>query len=105
MEQILVRDDGWWSLTAIAQCHNRAAADFLRLRSTQDFIDRLQREIGAPALQVVKGGVQQGTWAHPTLGLRCLAWISPEDEFLIYRTINPQDFLARKNHGGSVAGT
>lgn len=94
MQQIEKRDDGWWNLTAIARHYNKTVADFLRLRSSRDFVDRLEKDFGRAPLEVTMGGGgRQGTWGHPTLGLWFWAWADPEVAFRVYRRTDPQDLI------------
>ncbi|MEG4010491.1 KilA-N domain-containing protein [Microcoleus sp. Pol11C1] len=37
-KSISIREDGYWNLTQMCQTHGRNVADFLRLKSTQDYL-------------------------------------------------------------------
>ncbi len=82
---IETRDDGWWDLTTLARDHGRAIADFLRLKSTKDFLAALEQELGYPPVEVNVGGTNPGTWGHPIVGAKCLAWVSPSYEVAVYK--------------------
>ena len=76
----------------------KMVADFLRLKSTQDYIVLLEERYGnshiAPpreVLRVVKGGDAaeglQGTWMEEKLALKFASWLSPHFELWVYDRI------------------
>lgn len=84
--EIMTREiDGWWNLTTLSRDHGKAIADFLRLRSTKDFMAILERDLGYPPVEVNVGGTSPGTWGHPIVGAKCLSWISPSHEVAVYK--------------------
>lgn len=116
-QPISIRADGYWNLTQMCQAHGKNVADFLRLKSTQDYLDVFHFDfkvnMGIPIstsnpdsisavadveishvgnrtpVEVVKGGrpFEQGTWAHEEVALKCAAWLNPKFEVWVYRTI------------------
>ena len=73
-------------------------ADFLRLKSTGDYIVLLEERYGnshiatpREILRVVKGGDAaeglQGAWMDEKLALKFAAWLSPRFEFWVYDRI------------------
>lgn len=76
----------------------KMVADFLRLKSTQDYITLLEERYGnshiAPpreVLRVIKGGDAaeglQGTWMEEKLALKFASWLSPYFELWVYDRI------------------
>lgn len=78
----------------------KLVADFLRLKSTKEFIKELERDyserygnshnVEDQILRVVRGGVDpglQGTWMDEHLSLKFAAWLSPRFEVWVYRKI------------------
>lgn len=67
--------------TEMAKPFDKLPADFIRLKSTQEFIEALCNRYGISHNEVVKviqGGAIQGTWFHQKLGLRYAQWLSPD---------------------------
>lgn len=62
--------------------------DFLRLKSTKEYIKVLERETGIPVTIVKQGGTVQGTWMHRLLAYDFAAWLSPEFKLFIYTTFD-----------------
>ncbi len=90
MQQIEKRDDGWWNLTSLVRDRGRAIADFLRLKSTKDFVAALEQDLGYPPVEVSVGGLTPGTWGHPALGSKCLSWVDPSHEVAVYKGVITQ---------------
>lgn len=76
----------------------KLVADFLRLKSTKDYIRLLEERYGnshiamnREALRVIKGGDAteglQGTWMDEKLALKFAAWLSPRFELWVYDRI------------------
>ena len=81
----------------------KMVADFLRLKSTKDYITLLEERYGnshiatrREVLRVIKGGDAaeglQGTWMDELLALKFAAWLSPRFELWVYDRI--QELLA-----------
>lgn len=74
----------------------KAVADFLRLKSTKEFIVALESRYHAKdsstrdVLRIVKGGasdVEQGTWMDELLALKFAGWLSADFEIWMYERI------------------
>ncbi len=90
---IEVREDGWWNLTSLVRDRGRAIADFLRLKSTKDFVAALEQDLGYPPVEVSIGGLTPGTWGHPVLGSKCLSWVDPFHEVAVYQGMKSDEKL------------
>jgi len=62
--------------------------DYLRLKSTKEFISVLESDMGIPVTLVKQGGLQQGTWMHRLLAYDFAAWLSPEFRLFVYKTFD-----------------
>ena len=73
------KPDGYINATEFCQMHEKEVYEFLRLPSTQKYIDFLNtgksRIIEVVFTQKGKGG---GTWIHPKLAIHLWQWISVE---------------------------
>ena len=76
--------------------NGKLVADFIRLRTTQEYIFLLEDRYGnshigttMQVLRVVKGGFTdlQGTWMDEKLALKFAAWLSPAFELWVYDKI------------------
>ncbi len=81
-KQIRQRDDGWFSLTDMAHATGKRVPDYLRLETTEAFLDELSAIVGIPTMNLIessKGGnvSQTGTWAHPRVTMNFAYWASP----------------------------
>lgn len=66
--------------TEMAKPFGKLSKDWLRLKSTDDFLETLSvaRKISLPDLvQVKNGGTGFGTWMHEDLALEFARWLSP----------------------------
>jgi hypothetical protein len=74
------RADGYVSLTAMAQAEGKLAKDYLRLKSTKEYLNGLSSVMGilpTELIQVFQGGSgDQGTWAHPEVAIDFAQWVS-----------------------------
>lgn len=83
---ISTRANGDWNLTQMCQAHGKQVGDFLRLKTTQDYLAKLGTTTGIPKaelVQVTRGGAhpEQGTWGHRMVAIRLAQWCS--DEFAV----------------------
>ena len=60
--------------------------DYLRLKSTKEYISHLESVTGNPATVVKQGGVEQGTWMTQKLALDFGAWLDVRIRDFIYDT-------------------
>jgi hypothetical protein len=70
--------DGYTSLTDMAKAAGKLVADYLRLESTEAYLEELGSVMGQPISSLVKvfrgGSGKQGTWAHPQVALDFAQW-------------------------------
>jgi phage antirepressor YoqD-like protein len=88
------RGDAFVNLTSMCRVFDRRPVDFLRLPGTTAFTAALAENLGVKCENLTslsKGnfadGREQGTWAHPDLGLECARWLSPSFAIWCNRTI------------------
>ncbi|MDJ0800871.1 MAG: KilA-N domain-containing protein [Calothrix sp. MO_167.B12] len=88
--------DGYINLTQMAQASGKLIADYLRLDTTQAFINELSTDMGIPIsgknglIQIRKGGnnkAAQGTWGHPQVAINCGQWCSPRFAVLVSKWV------------------
>lgn len=86
------REDGYINLTKMAKANDKKINDYLRLDTTQAFLDELSTVTGIPAsgnnglIQIRRGGNNknaQGTWGHPQVAINCGQWCSAEFAVLV----------------------
>ena len=73
--------DGYVNLTQMCKVGNKLIADWLRLKSTTQYLTALESDMGIPIsdlIIVIKGGVpeEQGSWAHKLVAIEVARWIS-----------------------------
>jgi len=71
------------NVTQMANLFGKNVADYLRLKSTKEYINEISNDMGIPiseVYQVVRGGKPslQGTWMHEDLALDHAQWLSPK---------------------------
>ena len=70
------------SATQMAKPFGKLVGDWLRLKSTEEFVNALSSDMHIPIsalVQVVKGGnAEQGTWMHEDVALEFARWLSPK---------------------------
>lgn len=104
-------DDVMVNATEMAKVFNKKVQDWTRLDSTKVFLqvlDNQQNDISRNAdnqlINVVRGGLNPGTWMHEDVALEFARWLSPEfgvwcnariKELITIGTtaINPEDLL------------
>jgi len=77
--------DGYFSATDMCQSVDKKIANFLQLKSTENYVEALSKLLlipGEQLIQVKKGGISkpgsQGTWIHPQVTTILGMWMSPE---------------------------
>lgn len=75
--------DGYVNATAMCKACGKQINDYLRLKSTDEFLIELSTDTGIPVsmlVQIVKGGYAelQGTWVHPDVAINLGQWCSPK---------------------------
>lgn len=69
--------------TEMAKSFNKLPGDWIRQKSTEEFLETLSSDKGIPIsalIQVVKGGndkSSQGTWLHEDAAIEFARWLSP----------------------------
>ncbi|UOF81252.1 kila protein [Caudoviricetes sp.] len=73
------KSDGYINATEFCKANNRIVGEFLRLPSTQDYINFLTtgKSLSIPPV-FTKEGKGGGTWIHPKLAIHLGQWISVE---------------------------
>lgn len=69
------------NLTEMAKANGKLVADFLRLKSTEDYLKEYSADMVIPItdiLVVKQGGTHQGTWANQDIALYFAQWLSPK---------------------------
>jgi KilA-N domain len=81
--------DGYINLTAMAQANGKLIADYLRLDTTNAFLNELSETMGIPIVNLVevKTGRSGGTWGHPQVAINCGQWCSPAFAVLVTRWV------------------
>lgn len=97
--------------TQMGKAFNKRAGDWLRLQSTEEFLNALKisrnadmrnelfQEDEKPLVQVVQGGKNQGTWMQEDVALEFSRWLSPT--FAIWTNKHIKELLLK----GSTAIT
>ena len=97
--------DGWLHATKIAERFGKEPAQWLRLDSTKEYIDRLSERmeksnVGKSHITLVKtrrGNTStSGTWLHPKLAVKFARWLSVDFEIWCDEQI---DALVRSDQG------
>ncbi|ENR5392272.1 KilA-N domain-containing protein [Providencia rettgeri] len=75
---------------------------FLKSRQVKRFVQALSDATKSASVKVIKGGLNQGTWALELVVIRYAAWLKPEFEILVYNTFRDAarkglDVLSRLN--------
>jgi hypothetical protein len=84
--------DGYVNVTAMCKAAGKKVNDYVRLSSTQQFIEELQSVAGIPAtlLVVTKQhghAAEQGTWAHPDVAVNLAQWCSAKFAVAVSRWV------------------
>ncbi|MGA1256944.1 MAG: KilA-N domain-containing protein, partial [Candidatus Nanopelagicaceae bacterium] len=83
--------DGYVSLTDMAKASGKLVADYLRLNSTQNYLEALSIDMGIPISALCKtfkgGNDKQGTWAHPEIAIDFAQWCNPQFRIWANRTL------------------
>jgi hypothetical protein len=81
--------DGYINLTAMAQANEKLIADYLRLDTTNAFLNELSETMGIPIVNLVevKTGRSGGTWGHPQVAIHCGQWCSAKFAVLVTRWV------------------
>ncbi|WP_272572427.1 KilA-N domain-containing protein [Providencia sp. PROV258] len=83
---------------------------FLKSRQISRFAQALSDATKSASVKVIKGGLNQGTWAMELVVIRYAAWLKPEFEILVYNTFKDAarkglDVMAKLNKLDHVINT
>ncbi len=80
---LLQSDELFFNATLIAKQFGKLPADFLRLQSTQEYIEEILKDSqygnsrSENLIRVTNGGKYKGTWLHKELAYEFAGWLSP----------------------------
>lgn len=84
--------------TAMAKVFEKNVSDFLRLESTKAYIEAYcqtgishsEKEFtpDGKLVKVINGGRNNGTWMERSVALKFAAWLNPQFEVWVYKTID-----------------
>ena len=96
------QSDGYINATAMCQVAGKLLADYMRLKTTEAFLEELAADMGIPIselIQSVKGGNgAQGTWVHPDVAVNLAQWLSPKFAVKVSRWV--REWLAGPRKSG-----
>ena len=80
--------DGYVNGTALCQASGKHLNDYIRLKSTTEFLVELRRSTGIPVdqlVQIINTGPNKnrGTWVHPHVAINLGQWASPRFAVLV----------------------
>ncbi|WP_066111367.1 KilA-N domain-containing protein [Gallibacterium salpingitidis] len=78
--QVFFQDDAYLNATAIAKHFNKVPVEWLRLETTQQYIDLLSKKLNMGKSHILKTtrGVNGGTWLHRRLAVPFARWLNVE---------------------------
>lgn len=77
-QNISQRGDGFINLTQMCKANGKRIDSWNRLKQTQEYIRVLGQSHGSVVLQSKVGGLNPGTWGHPSLAINLARWISAD---------------------------
>lgn len=92
------REDGYFNMTKAAKQFGKDVKEYLKLKSTTDYMEALSALIGGnPPISVKRGngnlpGV--GTWGHPKLAVFFARWL--DVKFAVFCDMVIDDILSKK---------
>ncbi|MCR1838507.1 KilA-N domain-containing protein [Pasteurella caecimuris] len=101
--QVFFQDDAYLNATAIAKHFNKLPNEWLRLDSTQEYIDLLCKNLNTEKSRILKTtrGVNGGTWLHRRLAVPFARWLNVE--FAIWCDEQIEKILINKNQPKQLA--
>jgi len=72
--------DEFVNATAMCQATGKLWGDYFRNKSTQEFLESLERNMGIPIFELVQSnrGQNGGTWVHRRVAIHLAQWCSPD---------------------------
>ncbi len=78
--------NGYVNATQMCKAHGKLFGNYVRNKTTKEFLDFLSKEIGIPmtSLIISSEGKHGGTWVNPLVALHLAQWCSPK--FAVWAT-------------------
>lgn len=86
------------AISAGTATSSQGPSRFLRSEQVQRFVDKITDSQNCTSVESVKGGVNQGTYAHELVAMRYAAWIDPGFEVEVYNTF--RQAVSDRAYGG-----
>lgn len=90
------KDDVMVNATEMASAFNKQPSDWIRLKSTNEFLIVLEGRRGIPRggmIRIVNDGINNGTWLHTDVAIEFARWLSPD--FAIWCNDRIKELLTR----------
>ena len=87
------RQDGYMSLTDMAQSNGRLIGDWIRLKSAKQYLQQLAKSMECPVSQLIQinesfgSNDERGTWGHPEVAKEVWRWCLREPNSSLESTI------------------
>lgn len=87
------REDGYLSATDMCQACGKLFADWMRLKSTTDYLQALESDMGIPISRLVEikkgnsSNFEQGTWVHSEVSIDLAQWLNMQLRIQVNRWI------------------
>lgn len=94
--QIQFQNDGWFNATEAAAKFGKTPSEWLRLPSTVEYIDAIERKYGKIPYLKTKRGSGGGTWISPKLAVNFARWLNVD--FAVWCDDQIDDLLRGKTN-------
>jgi hypothetical protein len=74
--EVSFSEKGWFDATLVARQFDKDSHDWLRLPSTQEYLEAFLRKYGKISYLKTVRGKGGGTWLHPKLAIRFAQWLN-----------------------------
>ncbi|MEH2041240.1 KilA-N domain-containing protein [Nostoc sp.] len=82
---------GYVNAIQMARANRKLLSDYIRLKSTKDYLQALGNDMGIPISSLIIGiegyGKEQGTWVHPEIAIDLARWVSVSFRIWANRTL------------------
>lgn len=82
---------GYVNATQMAKANKKLLADYMRLKSTTEYLQALNHDMGIPisslVIEISGRANSQGTWVHPEIAVDLARWVSVEFRIWANRTL------------------
>ena len=80
--------DGYVNASALCEACDKNLDDYIRLKTTDEFMKELSKEINIPVSDLVqpfesRNRTINGTWVHPQIAINLAQWASPKLAVLV----------------------